>query len=102
MYTEYWEKKGIEPEKELEDKLEKIRAFVLSCDPDIRLANGTNDYLVYGEYFGTRERGLVPSIAIEPAIYPYHQIGEGVYVRDLERIVAVLKRMLLEFDFSFN
>lgn len=102
LYTEYWERKQIKPEADLTDKLDKIRSFVLSVDENVRLANGTNDYLVYGEFFGTKDRGCVPSIAIEPAIYPYHQIGEGVFVKDLERIVAIIKRMLSEFDFSYK
>lgn len=100
MYTEHWEKTGIMPDSVLKGKIDKIKSFVLSCDEEVKLANGTNDYMVYGAYFGRPEKGNVPSIALEPAIYPYHQIGEGVFVKDIERIESILDRLLMEFDFK--
>ncbi len=100
MYTEHWEKTGLMPDLALQGKIDKIKSFVLSCDAEVALANGTNDYLIYGEYFGRPEKGNVPSIAIEPAIYPYHQIGEGIFIKDIERIEFILEKLLLDFDFS--
>ncbi|MFK7845684.1 MAG: hypothetical protein AB8G77_10310 [Rhodothermales bacterium] len=100
LYTEHWEKTGFMPDSTLRGKIEKIKSFVLSCDSEVTLANGTNDYMVYGEYFGRPEKGNVPSIAIEPAIYPYHQIGEGVFIEDIMRIESILEKLLLNFNFS--
>ena len=102
LYTEHWEKTSIMPDSVLENKIEKLKSFILSCDDQVILANGNNDYLVYGKYFGVPEKGNVPSIAIEPAIFPYHQIGEGVFVDDINRIVSILDKMLSDFDFGFN
>ena len=102
LYTEHWEKTEIMPDSELLGKVERLKTFILGCDEQIKLANGNNDYLVYGKYFGVPEKGNIPSIAIEPAIYPYHQIGEGVFVDDINRIVSVLKNLLLDFNFSFS
>ena len=101
LYTEAWSKGQFEPSEALLTKLEALKAFICKADPDIRLANGTNDYQVYGEYFSNPKQGDVPSIAIEPAIYPYHQIGEGVFVKDIKRIATLLDSLLLNFDFTF-
>ena len=94
LYTEHWEKTGLEPDEELLGKLEAIKSAVLAIDNDVKLANGNNDYLVYGKHFGTPAKGNIPSIALEPAIYPYHQIGEGVFIEDIERIINILDKLL--------
>ncbi len=102
LYTEYWEKSGNKPNPEVLNKIEAIKTYVLSTVSEIHLANGTNDYLIYGEYFGSKEKGNIPSIAIEPAIFPYHQRGEKVFIKDVHLIVNLLESMLQEFDFSFS
>ena len=102
LYTAYWEKRGEKPELPLLQKLDQLRTFILTCDPSVRLANGTNDYMIYGDYFSSLERGQIPSIALEPAIFPYHQIGEGVLLEDVHRILTILDCLLSGFDFSFS
>lgn len=101
LYTESWSKGQFEPSVALLRKLDALKEFVLAADDHIKLANGTNDYLVYAEHFSNPAQGDIPSIAIEPAIYPYHQEGEGVFVEDIRRIAKLLKLMLSDFDFSF-
>ncbi len=102
LYTEYWENSDCEPNEVILKKINSIKDFVLAHDPEVRLANGTNDYLVYGRHFSKPEQGNIPSIALEPAIYPYHQIGERVFIDDVKRIVALLSEMLKCFDFSYS
>ena len=101
LYTEYWEKMGERPDLELLDKIEKIRNYILTRFPSVQLANGTNDYMIYGSYFGKKSRGNVPSIALEPAIFPYHQAGEKVFVKDVEKILDIIVNMLEAFNFDF-
>lgn len=102
LYTESWSKGQFEPSETLLGKLEALKAFICATDKQIRLANGTNDYLIYAEHFSNPGQGDVPSIAIEPAIFPYHQIGEGVFIDDIKRIAVLLESMLLNFDFNFS
>jgi hypothetical protein len=102
LYTEHWEKTNIAPDADLLRKIEAIRSFFTEAYPSICLANGNNDYLEYGRYFGTPAKGNVPSMAIEPAIYPYHQQNEGVFVENVERIGSLLVRFLAGFDFEFE
>jgi len=100
LYTEYWKKTGIMPDSVLLGKIEHVKEFILAQDSEVCLANGTNDYLVYGNYFGIPEKGNIPSIALEPAIFPYHQIGEGVFIDDIHRVMTILKGLLNDFDFD--
>ncbi len=102
LYTESWSRGQFEPSETLLRKLEALKTFICSADKQIRLANGTNDYLIYAEHFSNPDQGDIPSIAIEPAIFPYHQIGEGVFVDDIRRIEKLLELLLLDFDFGFS
>ncbi len=101
LYTEAWSKGDFKPSEAVLAKLEALKTFICTKDQHIRLANGTNDYQVYGTYFSNPAQGDIPSIAIEPAIYPYHQIGEGVFIDDMNRIADLLASLLLNFDFTF-
>ena len=98
LYSEHWEKTGVLPDAELLNKIEVVRSFILEKHPAVRPANGNNDYLEYGRYFGVKERGNIPSIALEPAIYPYHQIGEGVYVKDVPKVVSIIVDILEQMN----
>ena len=102
LYTEHWEKTKVFPDEILEHKIALIRSFFAANNSAIKMANGNNDYLVYGRYFGCLEKGNIPSIAIEPAIFPYHQIGESIFVEDVLEIVRVMDVFLSQFDFEFG
>lgn len=102
LYTEYWEKMNAEPDAELLQKIERIKKYVLSVAPSVQLSNGTNDYMIYGKHFSQQEKGNVPSIALEPAIFPYHQIGEKVFIRDVQLVQEIIIKMLENFNYKYD
>lgn len=97
VYSNFWDKTGTASEVPAPPLLartalltEKIRAI----DPYVYLANGTNDYLTYGKRFNEVTGTNVPSIAIEPAIWPIHDIGERMKVADIRRVSAIVLELL--------
>ena len=93
VYSNFWELTEAESTPNLITATEAIVAELQKLDPDIKRTNNTNDYLVYGEKLNTDGR-TVPSLAIEPAIFPYHQKDEGVFEADLHRTVDLLTTYL--------
>lgn len=98
IYTNYWEKKSDNPPQELLAKINNIKQYFTSNFSNITQANGNNDYLEYAEYFASKNKGSVPSIALEPAIFPYHQARESVFVKDVERITEMIDSFLLNYS----
>ena len=94
IYYKHWEFNGMTPTDELVAATEKVRDQILTLDPEISVHNNTNDYLVYGKVFNEESGQTVPSIAIEPAIWPYHQADEEIFIEDLERIETTLRRLM--------
>lgn len=94
LYDEYWKLLNLPVKPELEEKTLKLRKKLVELEPNLRVANNTNDYLVYGRVLNRNVIEPIPSIALEPAIYPYHQKDERVFIQDIERLEHVLIRFL--------
>jgi hypothetical protein len=94
LYSKHWELNDLEPSSELIEQTEKTIAQFIAIDPKIRIDNNTNDYLHYGEVFNKESSNPVISVALEPAIYPYHQKGERVFIDDIQRGLNILAHHL--------
>lgn len=90
LYSKHWELNDLDPNKELKNKTTQAENRFKEIDSKIHLDNNTNDYLHYGYEFNINSDKPVVSIALEPAIYPYHQKGEKVYKKDIERVLNIL------------
>lgn len=90
LYSKHWELNELDPGDVLIEATEKTVARFITTDPKIKLDNNTNDYLHYGEVFNKNREQPVVSVALEPAIYPYHQKGERVFIKDIERTLNIL------------
>lgn len=90
LYSKHWELNDLDPSSALVEKTEQIVAQFISKDPKIKIDNNTNDYLHYGEFFNKNVSEPVGSVALEPAIYPYHQKGERVFIKDIQRTLDIL------------
>lgn len=94
LYSKHWELNDLEPDEELLAKtIHSVKRFK-EIDSKIHLDNNTNDYLHYGYEFNNQGKSVVVSVALEPAIYPYHQKGEKVYKKDIERVLNILTAYL--------
>ncbi len=101
LYNHFWHmERTYIPTQKLLDKTQKIESFFTGINSDILVGNANNDYRAYGKYFNLIQETDTPSIAIEPAIYPYHKAIEGVFVQDVEKIVEMLTQFLQEFEFE--
>ena len=101
LYNQFWHmEKTYIPTQKLLDKTQKIESYFTGINPAILVSNANNDYREYGKFFNLIEPTDTPSIAIEPAIFPYHKAMEGVFVKDVEKIVEMLTQFLEEFDFE--
>lgn len=94
MYSKHWELNELTPTESLISKTEKVVSDFQNIHPGIYLDNNTNDYLHYGYEFNSGTNKDVVSVALEPAIFPYHQKGERVFVDDIKKMVKILKRYL--------
>lgn len=94
LYAGHWDFTGNQPGKRELDATDRLVETLSAIDPDLKHSNNTNDYLNYGRKLnGSVDRGI-PSVAVEPAIHPYHCIGEQVYYRDLERVYHMVTTYL--------
>lgn len=96
LYSKHWELNGLEPTKSLINKTANVRSKFLSIDENIKFDNNTNDYLHYGAEFNTGTDQDVVSIALEPAVFPYHQKGERVFIDDVHCTFNTLVTYLKE------
>jgi hypothetical protein len=94
LYSKYWERLGITPTDHLVTKTDELVRYFQHIHPDIQLNNNTNDYIKYGEIFNRNNGVPIPSLAIEPSIFPYHSIGEQVFKRDVEKVCEIIKVFL--------
>ena len=97
LYSDHWEHTGVEPSEELVAETERTAAALLALEPSIIRLNSTNDYLTYGWVLNSdtaADQRPVVSVALEPAVWPYHVAQEEVYVQDLGRVVDILVRFL--------
>ncbi|MEX0779998.1 MAG: hypothetical protein WD037_09690 [Balneolales bacterium] len=96
LYSGHWEYTKTTPS---EDEISATNSLVdkfKKTDPDLVLSNNTNDYLIYGECLNITPLPAVPSVAIEPAIYPYHQKNERVFINDIKKVYSDLKSFLID------
>lgn len=97
LYSRPWELTSISPTEELVAATLAVEQYIQRIHPSIRLCNNTNDYVIYSEVLNSAGSPPVPSLALEPAIYPYHQKNERVYLSDIETLVEVLTFFLETF-----
>ncbi|HKJ44893.1 MAG TPA: M20/M25/M40 family metallo-hydrolase [Balneolales bacterium] len=97
LYSRPWEMNEEEPSLALEQATNDIVKQLTSIEPELRLSNNTNDYLSYGRFFNNDPYDPVPSVAIEPAIYPYHQKNEKVALQDIQTTERILVTFLEKY-----
>jgi len=100
LYNKFWHRdRSFIPSSTLLEKTQKLESYFTNLDPDILVGNANNDYIGYGITLNTVQTEMaIPSIAIEPAIYPYHQRNEGIFCEDVEKIVDMLTHFLENAD----
>lgn len=97
LYSRFWENYASNPSAELLAKTSAIEDIIEEIDPGIIKANNVNDYVMFGKTFN--DFGYhIPSIALEPSIYPYHTIGERVFVSDLNALLHIIKRFVVMYS----
>lgn len=94
LYSNHWEFTGAGPGEKEKSRTEQIRNEITALDPDILLSNNTNDYLHYGAVLNRDKNAGIPSLALEPAIHPYHQKNESVYLDDIARVQRIMMQWL--------
>ena len=94
LYANHWELNDLDPTDSLIEATDNTVDRFLGIDSDITVDNNTNDYLHYGKEFNANSSIPVVSVALEPAIYPYHQKGERVFIEDIQRCLQILSSYL--------
>lgn len=94
LYAAHWEFNKCEVSTGERLKTEALTKKMTEICPDILISNNTNDYLVYGRVFSAEAGRPIACVALEPAIFPYHQTGERVYLRDIKTVVDILDAYL--------
>lgn len=86
LYAAPWEQEPFSPGAGLLRGTADACRLLQSLDGNLRIANNSNDYATYGQELNRNSLFAVPSIALEPAISPYHCPGESVFLQDIERV----------------
>jgi hypothetical protein len=94
LYCGHWEFTGQQPSENERKRTEHVRDKFLSIDTGLLLSNNTNDYLHYGAELNRDGKADIPSLALEPAIFPYHQRNESVFLKDIARVHDIMVRWL--------
>jgi hypothetical protein len=94
LYANHWEINDLDPTDALKEATQAFVDELQQISPDIKVDNNTNDYLHYGFEFNQQTAKPVVSVALEPAIYPYHQAGERVFYDDLQQTLEILTTYL--------
>lgn len=100
VYSKHWEFTKTTPTEEETGKTARLVQRILDIDPSLHQANNTNDYLTYGKLLNTGSGRTVPSIAVEPAIHPYHTKNEQVFIRDIERVLSLMATLLNTWNYT--
>ena len=94
LYSKHWEfTKTVPSEAEIKATEDLVRMFT-TINPNLKLANNTNDYLHYGAEMNRNAKTPIPSIAIEPAIFPYHTKNEKVFIKDILEVKQLVATFL--------
>ena len=94
FYCHHWEFNSLEPSDALITATRQIEDEFTKIHPELKVRNGWNDYLMYGKICNEYSDVPIPSIAIEPAIFPYHQVGERVFLDDIENVAKIVMKFL--------
>jgi len=94
LYAAHWEFNKCEVSTGERLKTEALTKKMQDICPDLLISNNTNDYLVYGREFSAKAGRPIACVALEPAIFPYHQMGERVYLRDIRTVLDILDAYL--------
>lgn len=94
LYSRHWELNKLDASPELIEQTKQLERDLLAINDSIKIDNNTNDYLHYGFVFNESGSHIIPSVALEPSIYPYHQLGEKVFINDITDILEVLTTYL--------
>lgn len=99
IYYEFWDQFGIDPSSpKLQTKSTELLNRIHSIDTDVYLSNGVNDYITYGMRLNEKRGSDIPSIAIEPAIWPMHTIGERMKIIDIHRVNKILIELIKTWE----
>lgn len=100
IYSGHWKFTKATPGEHEKALTEAVLKRFMVMDSDLHHANSTNDYLTYGKLLNaeTKARQAVPSLAIEPAIFPYHTQNERVFKQDIARVLELLHRFLYSYS----
>jgi hypothetical protein len=100
IYSRHWEFTKAAPNEREEALTKAVVSRLMELDSGLLHSNNTNDYLTYGKLLNaeTRARHAVPSIAVEPAIFPYHTRDERVFKTDIERVLNLLYTFIHSYD----
>jgi hypothetical protein len=99
LYSKHWDRNGLIPSENLITKTKQLEDYFSQLYPQLFLSNNKNDYLTYGRILNSDD--TVPCIALEPAIYPYHTVGEKVFCKDIHKTVEIIMEFL-QSDFINN
>lgn len=96
LYHRHWERTRLDPSQALRAETQAQVDRLLDLEPDLALLEGNNDYQTYGRVLNMESGSSRPvvSLALEPAIWPYHAADEEVHVADVLRLTALLERYL--------
>jgi len=100
VYDTFWAGKNFKPPEALLDKTRSVTDYFRRRDVNILFSHNTNDYINYGmllnNHFNQQGREIV-SIAIEPAVFPYHSHDESIYISDIRKIEELLLNLLTRY-----
>ncbi|MFN8857289.1 MAG: hypothetical protein ACK50P_17115 [Planctomycetaceae bacterium] len=94
LYAAPWEQEPFTPGPGLLAATAEIVEQMQALAGGLRMANNNNDYAIYGLELNRNSAIAIPSVAVEPAIFPYHGPDEGVYVSDILRVERLIQRFL--------
>jgi len=94
LYAAPWEEEPFAPGAGLLRGTAEVCGLLQSLDGELRMANNSNDYATYGLELNRGTSVAIPSVALEPAIAPYHCPGESVFLRDIERVERLAKGLV--------
>lgn len=98
LYSGHWEFTDATPSEAERSATEEAKRQFLEIDPHLRLHNSTNDYLTYGKELNRQSAKPVPSLALEPAIFPYHTRDEQIHIKDINRMLEIMHAFLNRFS----
>lgn len=94
LYANWWEHFKQKPTDAELSVTKELVDTICEINKDILVTNNTNDFMIYGRVVNRNSFEAIPSIALEPAIFPYHQKDEEVFKSDVIEIMNIVKHYL--------